>query len=260
MFDYYQLLNINSNATNDEIKQAYRKAALRYHPDRNSDQEKSTIEFIIIKNAYDILINNHTKNIYDSYQAIHNTKTNKTKTGEVSFLVQKRDANSIFNNQLNSIFWDIEDLLHKSIKNKNRLYTKQQFETDLLHLLFFIEKWVLIPVGLKDYFMEARQLKEIGLNEYINNIILHKISFNHFPYTTIENYFFNIRVRLNTFLKNYDKYDLFKYIPNTNIRLIDSLLNTQNFSIYYINAITNALKDDKTFVCSFEHSNQYFNI
>ena len=62
--DYYNTLNINKNATQNEIKKAYRRKALETHPDKNNGSRK---EFDAISKAYDVLSNDDTKNIYDRF-------------------------------------------------------------------------------------------------------------------------------------------------------------------------------------------------
>jgi curved DNA-binding protein CbpA len=65
MKDYYKILKINFDATLDEIKKAYRKLALEYHPDRNHSSNASSL-FIEITEAYEILGNAHKKEAYDT--------------------------------------------------------------------------------------------------------------------------------------------------------------------------------------------------
>ena len=55
--DYYSILNVDKSCSLEEIKQAYRKLALKYHPDHNSGTKD---KFNKIKEAYDYLIQNHT--------------------------------------------------------------------------------------------------------------------------------------------------------------------------------------------------------
>lgn len=258
MNDYYKLLNINESASLDEIKQAFRKAALKYHPDQNQDNPTSSIQFILIKNAYDILVKSENRNIYDEYQKSHKKTNTQSSINKVVPYNENIGVSELFNNQLNSLFWDIEDLLHKARKNRNTVYTNKELYTDILHLLFFIEKWVLLQLGLKDYFMEVRQLTEIQLGSYIDNIINHKITFSHFPYTTVDNYFYNLRMRLNEFLLNINKYNLFEHIANTEVIILDSIINTENYAMYYINQITKALNSDKYFKVEFKHLNACF--
>jgi DnaJ-class molecular chaperone len=52
--DYYQILGVSRSASTDEIKKAYRKMALKYHPDKNSDPGAEE-KFKEIAEAYDVL-------------------------------------------------------------------------------------------------------------------------------------------------------------------------------------------------------------
>ena len=53
--DYYELLEVSRNASDAEIKKAYRKLAMKYHPDRNPDDASSEEKFKEIQFAYSIL-------------------------------------------------------------------------------------------------------------------------------------------------------------------------------------------------------------
>lgn len=66
MSDYYSILGIERSASLDEIKKAYRKMALKYHPDRNKDPD-ATDKFKEIGEAYEVLSNPEKKEIYDKY-------------------------------------------------------------------------------------------------------------------------------------------------------------------------------------------------
>lgn len=57
MKDYHKILGINKNASQDDIKLAYKKLAMRYHPDRNPNDPKAEEKFKDIKEAYDFLTN-----------------------------------------------------------------------------------------------------------------------------------------------------------------------------------------------------------
>ncbi len=67
--DYYQILGINRNATADEIKKAYRKLALKYHPDRNSETEQTKKiaqrKFEDVSDAYSVLSDPKKKEMFD---------------------------------------------------------------------------------------------------------------------------------------------------------------------------------------------------
>jgi DnaJ-class molecular chaperone len=64
--DYYDVLGVGKNASASEIKKAYRKQALQWHPDRNKSNE-ATEKFKEINEAYEILSNPEKKSAYDRY-------------------------------------------------------------------------------------------------------------------------------------------------------------------------------------------------
>jgi DnaJ family protein B protein 4 len=67
--DYYQILGISKNASLDDIKKAYKKLALKYHPDRNSEINKEAAQkkFVEINEAYEVLSDEQKKKIYDQF-------------------------------------------------------------------------------------------------------------------------------------------------------------------------------------------------
>ena len=66
--DYYKLLGVKRNASKQEIKRAFKKLSLKYHPDKNKDNPKRAKEmFIKIANAYEVLSNDEKRKIYDQY-------------------------------------------------------------------------------------------------------------------------------------------------------------------------------------------------
>lgn len=65
---YYEILGITENATDTEIKKAYRKEALQWHPDKNQDRlEEANERFKLISEAYEVLKDPQQRSIYDKY-------------------------------------------------------------------------------------------------------------------------------------------------------------------------------------------------
>ncbi|NMG53224.1 molecular chaperone DnaJ [Aromatoleum aromaticum] len=65
--DYYEVLGVNRDASDNEIKKAYRKLAMKHHPDRNPDNKDSEDHFKEAKNAYEILSDAQKRAAYDRY-------------------------------------------------------------------------------------------------------------------------------------------------------------------------------------------------
>ena len=65
--DYYEILGISKNATEAEIKKAYRKMAIKYHPDKNPDNKEAEEKFKEAAEAYEILSNTDKKARYDQF-------------------------------------------------------------------------------------------------------------------------------------------------------------------------------------------------
>ena len=53
--DFYEILGVQKNASDDEIKKSYRKLAMKYHPDRNKDDKESERKFKEVSAAYEVL-------------------------------------------------------------------------------------------------------------------------------------------------------------------------------------------------------------
>ena len=63
--DYYKLLQVNSDASFEEIKKAYRRLSMIHHPDKNGNCEESTIKFKQLANAYETLSDENKRAMYD---------------------------------------------------------------------------------------------------------------------------------------------------------------------------------------------------
>ena len=72
MSDYYKILGVTKDSTQIQIRKAFRKLALQYHPDKNKNSEESKQKFMEIVKAYEILSDEKSRERYDS-----NTLNNK---------------------------------------------------------------------------------------------------------------------------------------------------------------------------------------
>ena len=73
--DYYEILGVNRNASQEEIKKSYRRLALKHHPDRNPGDKQAEEHFKEAAEAYEVLQNAEKRQLYDQYghEGLRNT-------------------------------------------------------------------------------------------------------------------------------------------------------------------------------------------
>ena len=115
--DYYEVLGVNRDASEEEIKKSYRKLAMKYHPDRNPDNPKAEEQFKEAKEAYEILNFSSTNKgkivtiKLDTETGKNFTATDKT----VSVLVHNIKAKSVFVNGKEQVYKTFANPLQVSI-------------------------------------------------------------------------------------------------------------------------------------------------
>lgn len=101
--DYYQILGIAKSAEEREIKKAYKKLAMKYHPDRNQQDKNAENKFKEIKEAYEVLINAEKRSAYDQYgHAAFENGYNQNNT--YSTFTNATDFGDIFGDVFGDIF------------------------------------------------------------------------------------------------------------------------------------------------------------
>jgi DnaJ-related protein SCJ1 len=65
--DYYATLGILKKASKDEIRRAYKRLSVQYHPDKNQGDEEAQKRFVEVAHAYEVLYDEKKRSIYDKY-------------------------------------------------------------------------------------------------------------------------------------------------------------------------------------------------
>ncbi|KAH8254326.1 hypothetical protein KR032_009575 [Drosophila birchii] len=79
MVDYYKVLDVPRSATDSEVKKAYRKLALKWHPDKNPDNlEEANKRFRELSEAYEVLSDARKRRIYDSRATLHKSSASSS--------------------------------------------------------------------------------------------------------------------------------------------------------------------------------------
>jgi molecular chaperone DnaJ len=105
--DYYKILGLEKNASENEIKKAYRKQAMKYHPDKNKGDSDAEEKFKEAAEAYDVLSNPDKKSRYDRYGTVDGS----------SFNMNDFNMNDIFSN-FSNIFSGFGSSFNRKPKNK----------------------------------------------------------------------------------------------------------------------------------------------
>ena len=220
---HYRTLGLASSATDEQIKTQFRRLALIHHPDQAGGHPQAQARFLLILNAWKVLGDPLQRQQYDRY--LHSRSA--PRKGKVSRAAKpaSNPAGDI-RDSLNSLLWDVEDLLDAD--------RSLGFQKDLMRILTFLDQWVLSPAGYVDYFMEARGLERLNPASYLDFICQPMGRLSHFPFTSVSNYYYDIRKRMNRYLEKLDSLPWLEPIPGKQVRYIDAYIEAQNLSVHYL--------------------------
>ena len=124
--DFYKILEVNKNATKKEIKNSYHKLALKYHPDKNKNND-STEKFRNINIAYETLYDDNKRREYDSLS--YNQKMELYNLFQEYFDSISPEYKYIYNNIISSLYTD-KDEFKKDLNNFNFINIYDKFKVN----------------------------------------------------------------------------------------------------------------------------------
>ncbi|MDW3612344.1 MAG: DnaJ domain-containing protein [Nitrososphaeraceae archaeon] len=112
MSDYYKILGVTKDSNQIQIRKAFRKLALQYHPDKNKNSEESKQKFMEIVKAYEILSDEKSRERYDS-NTVNNKniqKFNWTPPADFANFYSYENLKREYNeNQITGGMWEISE-------------------------------------------------------------------------------------------------------------------------------------------------------
>ena len=256
----YDILRVPLSASVDEIKSAFRKSALRHHPDRSDDPE-SAARFRVIHNAYSTLSDPGKRQRYDAYLKSSTVFSGVSgRAAESTPLVSPLGISGPAANtletllgHLNYVLWDIEDFV-RSQPDWTRTVSGTSVRGYVLKMLRFIDRWILTQAGFPDYFFQARKMDSPA---EIDSLSIEGGA-GHRPFVSLNDYFYNIRMRTDKFLKSAKLVDLVKPVADTEIRIIDCVLEAHNLCVHYLAGLKAALAGQGEGIARFRHTDPRF--
>jgi molecular chaperone DnaJ len=171
--DYFQILQIDRSASEQEIKQAYRKLAHKYHPDKNGDDKLSKELFQEISEAYNFLmVEENRRKLSGQTFSFRKAPTAADVLHEAQKIVKLVKASDPYRINHDSILYKMRELLRSShlyiLKNETDEMVKKQFLTTVIETIQLLNY---------DYYSEVinelRKL-ETGDDDYLDTLLKKK--------------------------------------------------------------------------------------
>ena len=198
-----------------------------HHPDKNKNSEQSNRIYRIILNSYQVLSDREKRREYDEFLR-KSEYIKKFGKDEKKYLGGKfgEHRNEIVEH-INITLWEIDDLItERSMDGNTRRY--------ILIILTFLDKWILDAYGFPDYFMEARRLEKRDPREYIRILGEGSTYRGHFPYSSVDEYFYDIRKRADKFIGQYEKKVIREETTDQGPGLLERIIAYNNMAIHYL--------------------------
>mmetsp|Transcript_12282 Transcript_12282/g.29332 ORF Transcript_12282/g.29332 Transcript_12282/m.29332 type:complete len:187 (-) Transcript_12282:1001-1561(-) len=107
--DYYKLLTVSKEATEDDIKKAYRKLALTCHPDKNPDDPEAKPKFQAISRAYSVLRDPETRKQYDMFGDDEGTLVRQNEANDLAMFAEMFGSEEEMFEEMDELLAEIED-------------------------------------------------------------------------------------------------------------------------------------------------------
>ena len=157
---YYEILNVSNTATPDEIRKAYRTQAMKYHPDRMTDQEEANEKMSNINTAYSILQQPEVRAQYD--QILQSIQGGRTRDLEIQFYDAFEMAVSDHSNEIKrAVSFSFIDVVSHAIKIE---LSDQQ-----------VHSIVKVVIDINNSTKLVRRLALIALESYIDQLFIEDI-------------------------------------------------------------------------------------
>ena len=237
---HYEILGAPPRASLQEIKEAFRKQSMLCHPDRNGNTALSNEIYRAVLNSYRILSHPERRAEYDSFlmtsswiQSHRDAPKNRAVLGAPGTIDK-----SFYLQQINMILWEIEDILDSGIISRIQMRM-------MLIILTFLDRWVLHPAGFPDYFMEARKMGQTDPRVYIDLLCSPSSGTAHLPYSTLDEYFYDIRRRSGRLLDRMDRQSSEGAVLEG---LEEAVLEFSNMAVHYLSAIRDEGRESEPYL------------
>jgi hypothetical protein len=247
----YDILEIPENADLEIIKTAFRKLAMRWHPDRNGNSEESRERFITVRHAYEVLSDPEKRSDYDAFRSAKpsapvSPTSPAASTASAAPKVRRKalpetpfgSLDAVFG-RLNRILWEIEDMLQVMLaKGEPRTpEIRRRHQDALLDALIFLDRWVLTPAGFRDYFFDARKIvmdDAMRFREIAARMRNANGAWGDFVH--LRDYFYNVRMRSDRFMNKARVADLLRPLPGKELTVADAFFEAENLAVHVLGA------------------------